>query len=146
MDVLRRNTDYGLRMMVALARHFNDGQLISARQLSEQCNFSYELACKLLQRLGKAELVKSSMGPKGGFVIGREPSKITLMDVIKVLQDEIRLNRCLSGGQGCEFESDCGINTKLSCLQLYIDGYLEGITLAEVAKAKENVRETINHG
>ena len=136
MDVLRRNTDYGLRMMVVLAKHFNNGQLISARQLASDGHFSYQLGCKLLQQLHRAELVKSGMGPKGGFALSREPSEITLMEIIKVLQGEIRLNRCLPSGDGCEFEPDCEINTKLSCLQLYINGYLNGITLAEVMVAK----------
>ena len=135
MDVLRRNTDYGLRMMVNLAGHFN-GQLMSARQLASDGHFSYQLGCKLLQKLHKAQLVKSGMGPKGGFILSREPSKITLMEIIKVLQGEIRLNRCLPGGEGCEFESDCEINTKLSCLQLYIEGYLGGITLEEILQSR----------
>ncbi len=139
MDVLRRNTDYGLRMMAALAKHFNDGQLISARQLASDGHFSYQLGCKLLQQLHQAELVKSGMGPKGGFTLSREPSKITLLEIIRVLQGEIRLNRCLPGGEGCEFESDCEINTKLSCLQLYINGYLNGITLAEIVRAEQKL-------
>ena len=137
MDVLRRNTDYGLRMMAVLAEHFNNGRLMSARQLATDGNFSYELGCKILQKLHKAGLVESSMGPKGGFALRRKPSEITLMEIINVLQGRIRLNRCLLDGEGCEFESDCEINTKLSCLQLYIDGYLDGITLAEIVRAKE---------
>ncbi|MFC1737455.1 RrF2 family transcriptional regulator [Planctomycetota bacterium] len=137
MDVLRRNTDYGLRMMAALAKHFNNGQLMSARQIAGDGHFSYQLGCKILQKLHKAKLVKSAMGPKGGFTLSRKPSKITLIQIIKALQGGIRLNRCLLDGQGCEFESDCEINSKLSCLQLYIDGYLDGITLAEIAKAKQ---------
>ena len=141
MDVLRRNTDYGLRMMAVLAKHFNNGQVMSARQLTSGGHFSYQLGCKLLQKLHRAELVKSAMGPKGGFVLSREPSKITLMQIIKVLQGGIRLNRCLRDGQGCEFETDCEINTRLSCLQLYIDGYLDGITLAEIARAQQNTKE-----
>ena len=138
MDVIRRNTDYGLRMMAVLAEHFNDGQQISARQLANDGHFSYQLGCKLLQTLRKAKLVKSSMGPKGGFTLNKEPSKITLMEIIKVLQGDFSLNRCLQDGDGCEFQPDCEINNKLSCLQLYIDGYLDGITLAEIVKAKED--------
>ena len=141
MDVLRRNTDYGLRMMAALAEHFNNGQLMSARQLASDGHFSYQLGCKLLQKLGGAKLIKSAMGPKGGFTLSREPSKITLMQIIKALQGGIRLNRCLSDGHGCEFLSECEINTRLSCLQLYIDGYLDGITLAEIARAQQNTKE-----
>ena len=146
MDVLRRNTDYGLRMMAVLAEHFNNGRLISARQLASDGHFSYQLGCKILQKLNQAELVKSGMGPKGGFTLNREPSKISLMEIIKALQGPIRLNRCLRDGQGCEFESDCEINTKLSCLQLYIDGYLDGITLAEIVRAEENSKESLKHG
>ena len=137
MDVLRRNTDYGMRMMAALTEHFSDGQLISARQLANSCRFSYQLSSKILQKLHKAGLVSSGMGPKGGFALSKQPSEITLMDIVKALQGEVRLNRCLLGGDGCEFQADCEINTKLSGLQLYIDGYLGGITLAEIVKSNE---------
>ena len=142
MDVLRRNTDYALRMMVNLASHFN-GEFISARRLASKGNFSYQLGGKILQKLHKAKLVRSGMGPKGGFALSREPSKITLMEIITVLQGGIRLNRCLLGGEGCEFESECEINTKLTCLQLYIDGYLDGITLEEILQ-NQNKREAAN--
>ena len=146
MDVLRGNTDYGLRMMAVLAEHFNNSRLMSARQLASDGHFSYQLGCKLLQKLHRAQLVKSGMGPKGGFTLSREPSKITLMQIIKALQGGIRLNRCLPDGQGCEFQSGCEINTKLSCLQLYINGYLDGITLAEITGAKEKTKEIVKHG
>jgi Rrf2 family protein len=117
--------------MVDLASRFN-GEFISARQLAEDGNFSYQLGCKILQRLHKAGLVKSDMGPKGGFALSREPARITLMEIITALQGSVRLNRCLLDGKGCEFEPGCEIHTKLTCLQLYIDGYLGGITLQEI--------------
>ena len=135
MDVLRRNTDYALRIMVNLASHFN-GELMSARQLASDGNFSYQLGCKLLQKLHKAGLVESGMGPKGGFALIRKPSEITLMDIIDVLQGGIRLNKCLIGGQGCAFEPECEVSTKLVCLQLYMEGYLGGITLEEILRSQ----------
>jgi len=140
MDVLRKNTDYALRIMANLASHFN-GELLSAKQLADQGNFSYQLGCKLLQKLCKAKLVRSAMGPKGGFALNRKPSQITLMEIIDVLQGGVRLNKCLRGGDGCEFQPDCQINTKLSCLQLYIDGYLGGITLDEVLTSQKKKRK-----
>jgi len=138
MDALRRNTDYALRMMVGLASRCN-GEFISARQLAEDGNFSYQLGCKILQRLHKADLVKSDMGAKGGFALSREPSQINLMQIINAIQGGLRLNRCLCGGKGCEFESGCEINTKLTCLQLYIDGYLGGITLQEIITNRSKI-------
>jgi Rrf2 family protein len=125
-------------MMVILASHFN-GEFISARQLANDGNFSYQLGCKILQKLHKANLVKSDMGPKGGFALSREPSAITLMEIITALQGGIRLNRCLLGGEGCEFEPECEINTKLTCLQLYIEGYLGGISLQEILGSRSKI-------
>jgi Rrf2 family protein len=125
--------------MVDLANRFN-GEFISARQLAEDGNFSYQLGCKILQKLHKTGLVKSDMGPKGGFALSREPSRITLMEVITALQGGVRLNRCLLGGKGCEFEPECEIHTKLTCLQLYIDGYLGGITLQEILGSRSKIK------
>ena len=138
MDVLRRNTDYALRMMVGLAKRFN-GEFISARQLAKDGNFSYQLGCKILQKLHKTGLVKSDMGPKGGFALSRKPSQIALMEIISALQGGIRLNRCLLDGAGCEFEPECEVHTKLTCLQLYIDGYLGSITLQEILESRSKI-------
>ncbi len=139
MDVIRRNTDYALRIMVNLASRFNR-EFTSARQLAEDGNFSYQLGCKILQKLHKAGLVKSDMGPKGGFTLSREPSTINMMEIITALQGKIRLNRCLYGGKGCEFEPECEVHTKLTSLQLYIDGYLGGITLEEILKSRSKTK------
>ncbi len=144
MEVLKRNTDYGLRAMVYLSACYGK-KPVSVRELSREGNFSYPLGCKLLQRLHKAELVESHMGPKGGFALSREPSKITLMDVITALQGGIRLNRCLLDGDGCQFKSECEINTRLAHLQLYIDGYLGGITLAELLQSQHAAKKKIKN-
>ncbi len=136
MEVLRRNTDYALRMMVAIAKRFKNEELMSARRLTSDCHFPYELGRKLLQRLHKADLVNSVMGLKGGFTLSRKPSEITLMAIINVLQDGIYLNKCLADGQGCEFEPECEINTKLAPLQIQIEDYLESITLEEILQSR----------
>ena len=137
MDVLRRGTDYGLRMMVNMAQHYDSG-LISAKQLTKEGNFSYQLGCKLLQKLHSAGLLASSMGAKGGFALKKPPESITLAEIINALQGGISLNKCLNDSYSCEFKPYCEINTKLSTLQLYIDGYLGSITLAELIERKKD--------
>ena len=63
------------------------------------------------------------------------------MEIIIVMQGGIRLNRCLLGGEGCEFEPECEISAKLACLQLYIDGYLGGITLEEILRSQSKIKK-----
>lgn len=140
MDVLRRNTDYAIRSMLYLSECYGK-RPVSVKELATERNFSYQLGCKLLQKLRKAGFVKSSMGPKGGYELSRDPAKITLYEIIDLFQNGIRLNKCLLGGEGCEFQSGCQVSLKLVSLQRYIDGYLGGITLAELLNNQQASKE-----
>lgn len=133
MDVLRRNTDYALRTMVHLARRW-EGMPASSRDIAAAEGVSYDLMCKLLQKLAKSRLVKSTMGPKGGFELRRAPDKITIAQVIKSVQGPIKLNRCLLGGYKCPRKSDCPVYEKIADLQEYIDGFFSEVTLADLIK------------
>ena len=139
MDVLRRNTDYALRAMVHLARHWQD-EPVSSRDIAASEAISYELTCKLLQKLTRARLVKSTMGPKGGFKLARKPEKIDIGQVIKSVQGRISLNRCLMGGYKCPKGRDCPVHEKLDELQDYIDSYFGKVTLADLLKTNSKAR------
>ena len=131
MDILRRNTDYALRAMVNLAGHYGE-EPVSTRDISQSEDISYQLTCKLMQKLNNAGLVKSSMGPNGGFVLSRTPTKITLAEIIDVIQGPLSLNRCLLGENVCPRQSSCPITVKLAKLQKNIGDYLQSITLDEL--------------
>jgi Rrf2 family protein len=132
MDVLRRNTDYALRAMVNLASHYGN-EPVSTRTIAIKEDISYQLACKLMQKLQKTRLVTSCLGANGGFTLNKDPSKISLLDVINAIQGPISLNRCLLGINACPRQKNCPVRTKLVGLQDYISGYLAGITLDELA-------------
>lgn len=135
MDILRRNTDYALRAMVNLAGHYGQ-EPVSTREIAQAEDISYQLACKLLQTLQNAGLVKSSMGPKGGFVLSRKPTKINLMEIIRVIQGLLSLNRCVLSKEVCNRQKNCKVTVKLSKLQNYISNYLEDITLDELTHSR----------
>ncbi|MBN2316031.1 MAG: Rrf2 family transcriptional regulator [Sedimentisphaerales bacterium] len=142
MDVVRRNTDYAVRLMVNLARRYGDGP-VSTRTASTEEQVSYQLACKLMQSLQKARLLKSMMGPKGGFSLGREPSEISLLDIISAIQGPISLNRCVLVPKVCPQHKTCTVRDKLADLQKGINDSLSGITLEDLlhkpaAKRKAN--------
>ncbi|UCD50767.1 MAG: Rrf2 family transcriptional regulator [Phycisphaerales bacterium] len=136
MDILRRNTDYALRLAVNLARHYGEDSL-STRVLAEAEDVSYQLACKLMQKLHAAGLVESNMGPKGGFRLRRGPEEVSIHEVIEAIQGPLRLNRCLLSDGFCTRKDSCPVREKMSHLQEQMNGYLKSVTLGELAKQRK---------
>lgn len=141
MDVVRRNTDYAARLIVNLAKHFGNGP-ISTRTAAAQEHVPYQLACKLMQKLNNAKLVKSCMGPKGGFVLGREPSKISLLEVVESIQGPISINRCVLKEDVCSRKMVCSVREKLAYIQKNMTSEMAAITLDELTKPGRNKKNT----
>jgi len=144
MDVIRRNTDYAVRLMVNLAKNYGN-EPISTRVAAVEEHVPYQLACKLMQKLNNAKLVTSCMGPRGGFVLAAEPSKVSLLDVVEAIQGAINMNRCLLGENTCPKRTTCKVRGKLAGLQKNINSGLAGITLDELThkgRKKKKVRNT----
>lgn len=143
MDIIRRNTDYALRAMVNLADNY-EKRLVSSRTISVQEKITYQLTCKLMQKLHKAKLITSSMGPKGGFALNREPEKISLLEIIEVVQEPLNLNRCLLTYFECPNKNKCAIRPKLVKLQAYIGNYLNNMTLADIIRKPKQEEKSRN--
>jgi len=135
MDIIRRNTDYALCLMIHLAEQF-DREPVSTKQMSKQEKIPYSLACKLMQTLQKAKLVSSVMGPTGGFKLNKNPEDTNVYEIIETIQGPMCLNRCLTKNFDCPRESRCPIKSRLHELQGYLKMYLENINLAELVNAR----------
>ena len=133
MDVVRRNTDYAARLMVHLAKHYGNGP-ISTRAAAAEEQVPYQMACKLMQKLNNAKLVTSCMGPKGGFVLGTEPSKINLLEVVEAIQGPISMNRCVLSEDTCSRATTCTVREKLTGIQKSMTRELAAITLDELTR------------
>jgi len=130
MNIVKQNTDYALRAMIYLAGEY-EKQVVSVRVLSEQGDISYQFACKILQQLQGAKLVKSTMGPKGGYLLAKAPSQISLLEVLSAMQGAPCVNSCILGIKGCQRKPKCAASKKMHELQNYMEKFLAGVTLYE---------------
>jgi Rrf2 family protein len=87
----------------------------------------------VVQRLARGRLLRSHRGIAGGYSLGRAAVKITLRDLVELLEG-VDVTRCgLSLSDGCPVQSRCSIQRKLRKLE---EGYLEslnGVTIADLS-------------
>lgn len=78
--------EYALLALLELAAQYNEGEPLQIRQIAAQQNIPDRYLEQLLATLRRGGLVKSQRGAKGGYVLAREPWKITLLEVINCLE------------------------------------------------------------
>jgi Rrf2 family protein len=84
---LSKKADYGLIALKHLAQHTDVS--VSAREIAREYRIPAELLAKIMQRLARKGLVVSQQGTHGGYVLGRDPSRISIVDVIEALDGPI---------------------------------------------------------
>jgi len=134
MELIRRDTDYAFRFAAQLVGAYGEGCLLSARVLAKDSEVPYALTCKILQKLAVAGIVKSTMGPKGGFQLSKKPETIEFKQVVEAIQGPVSVNKCLVSDYRCPLKSTCSVHPKLAVLQTTINDYLKGLTLQEFAR------------
>ena len=86
MKLSTRST-YGMRALVELSLASGRGP-VSAAAIAKRQSLSVAYLEQLLHRLKKHGLITSVRGPRGGYALARDPARITMADVVLVLDGE----------------------------------------------------------
>lgn len=125
-------TDYAIRILTFLYQ--NEGESFTASEISKQLGISYQYFMKIINKLIKADMVVSVRGRKGGYTLVKDVGEASLYDIIKMMEGEIRLNRCLEEDGFCSrnFTSHCAVHKIFQSLQDEFIGSLEDIKISSI--------------
>jgi Rrf2 family cysteine metabolism transcriptional repressor len=102
-------TEYGVRVMVELARRSGEDPVPLA-EIASTGDLPLAYLEHLVARLRKAGLVDSRRGSRGGYLLARSPTEITMAEVVEALEGAIAPIECISqapdGSIVCSRESD----------------------------------------
>jgi Rrf2 family protein len=79
-------SEYALLALLELAIHYSDGEPLQIRQIAAEQNIPDRYLEQLLATLRRSGLVRSQRGARGGYLLSREPWKITLLDVVNCIE------------------------------------------------------------
>lgn len=105
---LTRETDYAIRCVHYLSGKL--GTVTMVEEVSREMHIPRSFLAKILQRLTRAEIVKSYRGVKGGFELARHPRKINLLDVIEAIEGPVAMNVCALDERLCDLSSTCSVH------------------------------------
>ena len=81
-------TGYALLAVGYVARH-KDKPTIPSHSIAREYDMPLEYLLRILQRLVKANILRSKRGPRGGYSLARPPKQITMLQIIEAVEGPI---------------------------------------------------------
>lgn len=108
MFQISAKTDYGLLIMLELARHKD--KVVPLSPLAKRLHVSSPYLSQIANLLQKAGLVTSREGAGGGYALAQPASSIAVMTILEALSGEIKV-RCTHSGGACPHFRECGLKS-----------------------------------
>ena len=126
--------EYGVRAMVALAKHSGE-RPVSIGILSKESAVPYAYLEQLIVPLRRAGLVASKRGAQGGYVLTRVPAEIRVGEVYRAMEGPVAPMDCVSENievQTCPLIPGCQTRPVWIKVRDSIVDAIDSMTLADL--------------
>jgi len=132
---INRQTDYAVRVVLALAK-YGEGARLSSAEIQQEMLIPPALMSRIVATLAREGLVNTFPGRDGGLMLPRPASQISLKDVVEAFEGPILLSECLQvkGEDDCPFQSNCPVRSKWGRVQVAMMREMASITFESLAQ------------
>ena len=132
---INRQTDYAVRVVLALAKH-GEGSRLSSAGIQREMLIPKSFMTRIVAQLAHHGLINTFPGRDGGLALPRPASKITLKDVVEAFEGPILLSECMQvkGEDECPFLSNCPVRSKWGRVQVAMMREMASITFEDLVK------------
>ncbi|MDZ7260867.1 MAG: Rrf2 family transcriptional regulator [candidate division KSB1 bacterium] len=134
--------NYGVRAAYELAKNYGKGP-VTVKSISDNQYISIRYLEQLMVRLRRSGLVQSVRGPGGGYVLSEDPARISVGEIIRILEGPITLSSCTEGATGHNCKRGNGCVSQMLWLKLgeKIEEVLNNISLYDLCQMMEQKQE-----
>ena len=131
--LLTKKSEYALLSLISIAKATEPKNV---DVLSKELNISKSFLAKIMQNLAKHQIVVSHRGVNGGFALKKSYDQIIILEITSAAEEKIpSVFECSPSMGDCPSQvgMSCTIWPLLNNLQSKINGFLENLTLKDIA-------------
>lgn len=126
--------------MSALAEKHGENKSLSSLDIAQMRNLSQPLIAKILTTLSRAGYVIGMRGQGGGYRLGKEPSEISVFEIVDLFEGHRDTNACPFGPGWCQVKNPCPMHETLFGLKDHAEEILEKNTFAIFCKGQPGAK------
>jgi Rrf2 family cysteine metabolism transcriptional repressor len=131
--------DYSLKALLMLAERYPSPQPLRVEEIALREGIPENYLRRLLIDLKRAGLVASQKGPSGGYMLARSPARITMDDVVQIIEGEYLPVECLEDGINgpCRRDENCAMREVWREVHGAVGAILRRTTLESLAARRK---------
>ncbi|MHB1253651.1 MAG: RrF2 family transcriptional regulator [Candidatus Humimicrobiaceae bacterium] len=126
-------TRYGLRLMIYLALNYDNGYAF-LKDIAKSEGISEKYLSLIVIPLKAAGMLATIRGVHGGYILSKHPSKISVKEIVEILEGDLSLVECSKDEKYCIKSKNCVTHDIWSGLSEKIADFLDSFNLEEIAK------------
>jgi Rrf2 family iron-sulfur cluster assembly transcriptional regulator len=116
------------------------GSPLGVHEIARRQHIPERFLEQIFGELRRAEILESRRGARGGFCFAVPPDEVTVLDVVEILDGEVRPARCSAGGQCYIPDAPLCVTSKVwDEARTALEGVFGRYTVAQIAaEEREN--------
>jgi len=131
--------DYSLKALLMLAERYPGSEPTRVEEIAASQGIPENYLRRLLIELKRGGLVASQKGPSGGYLLARSPSRITMADVLEIIEGDYCPVECLeeTGSGQCPRTESCPMRDVWREVRESVNDILRRATLQSLADKRK---------
>ena len=131
--------DYSLKALLLLAERYPTSSPVRVEEIADTQDIPENYLRRLLIELKRGGLVASQKGPSGGYMLARPPARITMADVVEIIEGDYTPVECLEESSStCPREQPCAMRDVWRDVRDSVNGILRGVTLQALSEKRKH--------
>lgn len=132
---INRQTDYAVRVVLALAKR-GEGIRLSSAEIQREMMIPPALMTRIVAQLAREGLLNTFPGREGGLMLPRPAALISLKDVVEAFEGPILLSECMQAKSedDCPFRTNCPVRSKWGRIQVVMLREMASITFEDLVQ------------
>jgi Rrf2 family protein len=103
--------DYSLKALIMLAERYPSAEPLRVEEIAEAQRIPENYLRRLLVELRRGGILASQKGPSGGYMLARPPARITVAEVVQIVEGDYAPVECLVEGANsiCRRDEFCAM-------------------------------------
>lgn len=131
---LTRKGEYGILGVTYIAKQPKD--IVYTREIADEWGLPESFLAKIFQRLSREGVLESRKGVGGGFSLGKPAERITLREILDIVQGPTDIGYCEIENVKCDRFKECCLSKVLDRVREDMQSVFGSTTIADLSKEK----------